>query len=135
MTNFEDPIFQFLWNGPNIYIWIFCELCPICTQCINFRIFLSFRFYVKSILENLEVLKMPIFAILGALNFVDLLNCSIQKVQKCIKIKIQSLWMCQNGRFCTSRIPKIDFTQNLSDSKFMKFTHYDIYAFHEIHKN
>ena len=28
-------------------------------QCGNFRIFLFFKFYVKSILENLEVLKMP----------------------------------------------------------------------------
>ena len=27
-------------------------------QCGNFRIFLSLRFYVKSILENLEVLKL-----------------------------------------------------------------------------
>ena len=29
------------------------------THCRNFMIFLSLRFYVKSILENLEVLKMP----------------------------------------------------------------------------
>ena len=28
-------------------------------QCGNFRIFQSFRFYVKSILKNLEVLKLP----------------------------------------------------------------------------
>ena len=31
--------------------------------------FLSFRIYVKPILENLEVLKTVVFAILGALNF------------------------------------------------------------------
>ena len=30
-------------------------------QCENFRIFLSLRFYVKSILENLEILKLPFF--------------------------------------------------------------------------
>ena len=35
------------------------------------RIFLSFRFYVKSILEDLEVLKLPFFAILGALDCVN----------------------------------------------------------------
>ena len=35
--------------------------------------------------------KTAVFAIFGAVTFVDLLNCSIQKVQKCIKIKIQSL--------------------------------------------
>ena len=29
------------------------------TQCGNLMIFLSFRSYVKSILENLEVLKLP----------------------------------------------------------------------------
>ena len=29
------------------------------SQCGNYRIFLSFRFYVKSILENLGVLKVP----------------------------------------------------------------------------
>ena len=29
------------------------------TQCGNFRIFLSYRFYVKSILDNVAVLKMP----------------------------------------------------------------------------
>ena len=29
------------------------------SQCKNFRIFLSFRFYVKSTLENLDVLKLP----------------------------------------------------------------------------
>ena len=30
-------------------------------QCGNFKIFLSFRFYVKSTLENIEVLKLPFF--------------------------------------------------------------------------
>ena len=35
------------------------------SQCGNFRIFLSFRFYVKSILENLEVLQLlSVFALL-----------------------------------------------------------------------
>ena len=40
----------------------------------NFKNFQSFKFYVKSILVNLEVLKTDIFAIFGALNFVDLVN-------------------------------------------------------------
>ena len=44
-------------------------------------LFCHFRFYVKSILENLEVLKLP-FAILGALNFVDFAKISLQQVQK-----------------------------------------------------
>ena len=34
-------------------------------QCGNFRIFLSFRFYVNLILENLEVLKLPFLPFWG----------------------------------------------------------------------
>ena len=40
----------------------------------NFKNLLSSRIYVKSILVNLKVLKTDIFAISGALNFVDLVN-------------------------------------------------------------
>ena len=35
--------------------------------------------------------KNAIFAVLGALNFVDLVNFSLQEVTKCIIYKIQSL--------------------------------------------
>ena len=38
--------------------------------CGKFKIFLALRFYVKSILENQEVLKLPFFAILQDLNCV-----------------------------------------------------------------
>ena len=51
----------------------------------NFRNFLSFTFYVKSILKNLEVLKIADFAIFGALNYVQLVNFSLEIVQKYIK--------------------------------------------------
>ena len=54
--------------------------------------------------------KTAIKALLGAVNFVLLVNFSLQKVNKCIKIKIQSHWMCSNGWLRTSRILKIDFT-------------------------
>ena len=37
----------------------------ISAHCEFFRIFLSLRFYVKSILENLEVLKLPFLLFLG----------------------------------------------------------------------
>ena len=40
------------------------------TQCGNSMIFLSLRFYVKSILEILEVQNLPFLAILEALNFI-----------------------------------------------------------------
>ena len=65
-------------------------------QCGILGFFLSPRFYVKSILENLEVLKLPVlpFQGPGALNFINLVNFSLQKVQKFIDIKIQSLWIC-----------------------------------------
>ena len=39
-----------------------------------------------------------------------LINFSLQKVHKIIKIKNQNLYICLNGRICISRIPKIDFT-------------------------
>ena len=44
------------------------------------------NFSVKSVLENVEVLKLPFFAILGALNFVILKNFSFEKVQKYKKL-------------------------------------------------
>ena len=52
------------------------------SQCGNLRIFLSFRFYVKSILENLEVLKMPFCHLRGF------------EVKKLVEFKIQSLSNC-----------------------------------------
>ena len=49
--------------------------------CGNFMIFLSIRFYMKSI-----------FVIFWASNFVNLVKFkTVQKLQKCIEIKIQSL--------------------------------------------
>ena len=57
-------------------------------QCGNCRIFLSFRFYVKSILGDSRCAKYANLTNLEALNFVNLINLSLQKVQKYIKIKI-----------------------------------------------
>ena len=53
--------------------------------------------------------KSAIFAIFGALNFVYWVNSSLQKVQKFIEIKIQSLSMCEIANFALLRIPKNDF--------------------------
>ena len=59
-------------------------------QCGSFMIFLSLRFYVKSILRISEV-QTAIFAILRTVNFVPLVYYSLQKVQNFIKIKIHNL--------------------------------------------
>ena len=67
-------------------------------------------FYVKSLLRHPEVQKLSVFATLEALKFVNFLKFCLQKVQKMTKIKIQSLKSFENGRSCTSKIPKIDFT-------------------------
>ena len=63
--------------------------------------------FTWNLFRILELMKVPLFAILGALNLVYLVELSLQKVQKFIKIKTQSLQMFQNSRFCTSRIPRI----------------------------
>ena len=79
------------------------------TQCGNFRIFLSLRFYVKSILGILEVKneKSVVWAELESLNFdfyafLHLLKAEIYIIQ-CPKNG-------KNGRLRTYWFSKIDFT-------------------------
>lgn len=61
----------------------FLRLSEFPPQCEKFKIYLSFRFHVKSNSENLKFLpKLPFWAMLGALNFVNLVNLSLQKVQQ-----------------------------------------------------
>ena len=57
-------------NDKLLVILFFCKAnnTNLCSQCENFRIFLSVRFYVKSILQNLKVLNQPFFAIFDDLN-------------------------------------------------------------------
>ena len=38
--------------------------------------------------------KIVVLVILGGLEMIDLVNCSLQKMQKFIKIAIQSLFVC-----------------------------------------
>ena len=76
-------------------------------QCRIFCIFLSFRFNVKWMLENLKVLKLPILPILG---LWILLIWSISTFKKCKihnKLKFRAF---ECGRFCTTKILRIDFT-------------------------
>ena len=51
--------------------------------------FLSLRFYLKSILGIIEVQKTAVFAIFWALNFANLENGSLQKVQIFKRFRIQ----------------------------------------------
>ena len=46
-------------------------------RCGNFRIFLSLRFYVKSILQILEVSKLPFFAVSAFKKYKKCKNASI----------------------------------------------------------
>ena len=71
-----------------LHVWVLSILLVEITQCGNFRICLSLRFYMKSTLENVHILKTAAFALFEALNWV---NFSLQKLQKFIIIKIQSL--------------------------------------------
>ena len=70
------------------------------TKCLNVSFnFTEWKFQEFSItqilretnFEDSRSAKSANFTILSAVNFVHLVNCSRQKVQKCIKIKIQSL--------------------------------------------
>ena len=74
--NFASIHFLAIWQMTEVETLQFTKLISrkiyICrgTQWGNFRISLSFRFYVKSILENLELLRIPFFTLLGVLNSV-----------------------------------------------------------------
>ena len=82
-------------------------------------IFLSLRFYVKSILRILELQNLPLEALnFDFYEFLHFLKAEIYQFNK-----IQSPFIGQNGSFCISTILKIDFKQNLSDRKVMKFPH------------
>ena len=79
---------SFLWK-PDMVSWFYeTKLWPKCrfqTQSANcgiYRIFLLFRFYVKSKLENLGVVNLLFFVISGAMNFVDLVTFNLQKVNR-----------------------------------------------------
>ena len=57
------------------------NVTAVLTQCGNFWIFLSLRIYVKSILEKVEVLNLPFFAILSAVNLVFVVNFSLKSAK------------------------------------------------------
>ena len=72
-----------VWHGIGKMVILILKVV-LRTQCGNVRIFPPLIFYVKSILENLKVLKLSFFAIFEIQKIVDLVNYSLQKVQKLI---------------------------------------------------
>ena len=70
----------------------------------NFRIFLPFRIYVKSILVSLKPSKTAILTIWETVNFEFLRSFDIFKCGILPKIKIQSLQNCWNSIFWPSEI-------------------------------
>ena len=79
------------------------------SQCGNFRIYLPFRIYVKSIFGIAKVLKTAILTFLWLWSLILLMFCDVSGL-KLIKNKIQSLWNCKNGSFWTTLIFKFGFT-------------------------
>ena len=71
---------------------------------------LSLRFYVKSILEILEVQNLPFWHFYRLLILIFMNFCIFLKAGIFLINKHPSPDMSKNSSFCTSRIPKIDFT-------------------------
>ena len=61
------------------------------SQCGNIKIFLSLKILREIDFIDSRITKTAKSASLGSVNFVHLVNFSLQKVQQFIKIKIQSL--------------------------------------------
>ena len=80
-------------------------------QCVNFIIFLSLRFYVKSILEILaRSSKSVILTDLEALDFDFYEYLHFWKAEIYLISKIQSPKNGKIGRFITSKFSEVDFT-------------------------
>ena len=71
-------------------------------------IFLSLRFYVKSIFEILKVLKLPFFAILGPMNSVNLVNFRPSKSAKIQDLEFLNVLEQQILLFLKAEIDQIN---------------------------
>ena len=105
---FRNSSFQF-WFHVNFQPWNYSAHCG------NLRIFLPLRFYVKSILTDFRSSKSAILTILEALN-----------AKNYQKIKIHSCSNSLNGSFLGFKMTKIDFTENSSGIKILKFSKFVI---------
>ena len=84
----------------------FFTFCTV-SLCVSFNIFLSSRFYVKSISENLEVLKPQFFAILGALNFVNFVISGFKKSKNSWKSKFRAFKCLKMADLALQVSPKL----------------------------
>ena len=89
-------------NWTQIGQWILCY-----TQCGCFMSFLSFRFYVKSIMKNVEVLKLPFWPFRPFLKFVNLVHFILQNVQKKKNQNSQPLNVLKMADFALLESPKL----------------------------
>ena len=96
-----------------------------CTQCRNYKIFLSFKFYVKSNLGNLEVTNLPFFKTHTYRGydfwfsvFLHILKTEIYPINK-----LQSPNNWKNGKFRNFKFSKNWFHVILCDRKILKFPH------------
>ena len=79
-------------------------------QCGNFKIFVSFRFYVKSILRIIEVQNQPFYHISEDLNFDFYEFLHFRKAEIDQTSKFRALKIAKKGSFRISRFSKFDFT-------------------------
>ena len=83
------PTFGHFTNSMYWSSW-FCEKIWVVgglSQCENYIIFMSLRFCVKSVFEDIEILKMPFLGLCLYVHtyFVHLVSISLQKVKKFMK--------------------------------------------------
>ena len=86
--------------------------------------FLSFRFYVKPILENLEFLQVPVLPFLWLWKFGEFQSSKSAKIHQNENSEPLNVLTWQILPFLDS--PKLILRKNLSDRKIMKFSHCDI---------
>ena len=93
LWKFPIVIYLFNWSDEIAHQLLKKKSCPI--SLLNSIVVINRAFYSCNsrfeILREIRSWRSAICAILGAMNFANLANFSFQKLQKCIRIKIQSL--------------------------------------------
>ena len=90
-------------------------------QCGNFSSFLSHRFYVKSIFEILEVLKMQLFCIFGDWILIFWSISAFKKCKNSWKLKFRSSKCVKMADFAFLETQNL-ISRKICDRKIMKFS-------------